>query len=780
MNVFTFDLETENHRYLKQLATPFDPKNYVVQIGWSINGGERFEKYYTEWHRDNILPSLDGIDVINGFNVKFDLKWVWNDPELKAFLKRGGRIYCGQLTEYLLNGMEPESHMCSMNDIAEKYGGGCKVDAVKEMWEDGYLTSQIPRDLLTSYLIGNRDEGIVGDVHNTWLIMIGQMNRAVTNHPPEFLTMLNHRFDSLLATTEMEMNGMCIDEVIAERNRLELVEKVDEALETLNSFIPETPDEFTFNWGSGNHKSALIFGGTVSYKKFVPHRDANNQLIYPQMDQDWPLFISGTTEVHLPPEQCIKAGDLYVVEIAEGAAGSWVHKGKSYLSQAVFKGGKRKGEGKFKKFKVPNTNAKPKGKIKDLPLTFEGYVKPKPAWLGKKTDFYGEPVWSVSGDVIEELITERMPFTEALQEHTAKAKDLSTYYWVEDGKKKNPDGTPVKKGMLTLVDTDGIIHHSLLHVSTVTARMSSRDPNMQNIPRGDTSDVKKMFVSRFKGGKLAEIDYSQLEVVIQGVLTRDKQLMDDLNNRVDFHCKRLAMKLGEEYDDVKHKAKVLEIPEYVDGRTGAKRISFQKAYGAGVPAMAASLGMHKDDVQAIVDADALLYPAINTFDKMLEDAIIKNASVTDNKLFVNNVPFTQRESYWDSPTGTRYSWRQEVTPEWMHKHGKYVGFKPTERKNYPFQGFGGEVMQTMLGKVWRHFVSNDNYGGRALLINTVHDCILVDAEGDVAETAARDVQRIMETVPEVFNAAFPKLRVEVPFPAEAEIGDDLFDMHVLK
>lgn len=773
MNVLTFDLECDNYKYLKRLASPFDERNYIVQIGWSVNGGERHEKYYTENHRDPVLPCLDGIDVLNGFNVKFDLMWVWYEEELVKFLKRGGRIYCGQLTEYLLNGMEPDSHMCSMNDIAEKYGGGCKVDAVKELWEQGYLTSEIPRDLLTTYLIGNRDEGVVGDVQNTWLIMCGQLRRAVDNHPPAFLTMLNHRFDSLLATTEMEMNGMKIEAEVAERNRLKLVDSVGEALDTLNSFIPEHPDEFTFNWGSGQHKSALIFGGTVTYKKFMPHLDIHGNKSYPLKDEPWPIFKSGKTEACIPPDKCIKAGALYVLEMPAGTPDSFVHKDKTYLSQMTYKGGKRKGEGKFKNNKVEDTTKAPKGKIQDLPLTFQGYVKPKPQWQGKKTDVLGNPFYSVSGDVVEELIQQRMPFTEALQQHTAKAKDLSTYYYVEDAK-------GVRKGMLTLVGTDGIIHHSLHHVSTVTARMSSRDPNMQNIPRGDTSEVKQMFTSRFEGGGLAEVDYSQLEVVIQGVLTRDPQLMADLNNRVDFHCKRLAMKLGEDYDDVKHKAKVLEIPEYVDGRTGAKRISFQKAYGAGVPAMAASLGMHKDDVQAIVDADEKLYPKIGIFDSMLEDAINKNAVKTDHKLFLNNVPFTQRESHWDSPTGTRYSWRQQITPDWMHKHGKYVGFKPTERKNYPFQGFGGEVMQTMLGKVWRHFLSCDNYNGRALLVNTVHDCILVDAEGDTLKQAAIDVRQIMETVPEVFNKAFPELNITVPFPAEAEIGNDLYTMHVIK
>ena len=58
-----------------------------------------------------------------------------------------------------------------------------------------------------------------------------------------------------------------------------------------------------------------------------------------------------------------------------------------------------------------------------------------------------------------------------------------------------------------------------------------------------------------KDGVIIEADYSQLEVVVQGCLTNDKQLCEDLRNRIDFHCKRLSVKLGEPYEQVKYRAK---------------------------------------------------------------------------------------------------------------------------------------------------------------------------------------------------------------------------------
>lgn len=787
MIALTFDLETENHTLHKRKASPFDERNYIVQIGWSVNGGQPQEKYYTEHHRDDVLPvdvleQMGEGDIIIGFNIKFDLLWVWQEKPLQDALKRGVRIYCGQYVEYLLGGMVQEVQMCAMNDIAESYGGGCKIDAVKEMWEDGMLTSQIPRDLLTDYLIGD-GKGIVGDVHNTWLIYCGQVARIKEEMPLEFRTMLKHRMDGLLATTEMEHNGMHVDEEVAEDNRLTLVKDLEEASVELNSFIPELPEELIFNWNSNVHKSCLIFGGVAKYTKWTAHKDDNGNPIFAKKKESWPMFelpkvtqheklgevVTTSTEA-VPLTECIKAGDLYVLPVPEGTWGAFEHNGKSYLTQIKYKGGKQKGSGKFKQVSVPD-ETKPKGAQQPYYFKFDGYTKPHPAWRGELTDAYDQPLYSTSGDVIEKLAQRGLPFTTALSKHTAMAKDLGTYYWTEDKKGK-------RKGMLTLVN-DGIIHHKLNHTSTVTSRMSSSDPNLQNVPRGNTSNVKKMFTTRFEDGEVAEIDYSQLEVVIQGVLSKDPQLCTDLRNKVDFHCKRLAAKLDRPYEEIWKLHHEVGDPDVGLQRTKAKEFSFKRAYGAGVAAVVASTGMSKDAVEALVEAENKLYPKVADFDKRLERDINLSRIPTSKKIFLEGIAFTQGEGHWDSPTGTRYIWREGITPTFMHEHGKYTGFSPTERKNYPVQGFGGEVVQTMLGKVFRYFLENDRFDGDVLLMNTVHDCVLLDGKQDKLRTVAKEVQTILESVPEVFNKAFPKLNIDVPFPCETEVGKDLFTMEVL-
>ena len=111
---------------------------------------------------------------------------------------------------------------------------------------------------------------------------------------------------------------------------------------------------------------------------------------------------------------------------------------------------------------------------------------------------------------------------------------------------------------------------------------------MQNLTRADydaetgkfKSEVKAMFVSRFgEDGRMVEIDYSQLEVVVQGLLSLDKNLCADLNNKVDFHCKRVALKNSVSYEFALFACKKEEHPEHAKWkkeRTKCKIFSFQR------------------------------------------------------------------------------------------------------------------------------------------------------------------------------------------------------------
>lgn len=790
-NILTFDIEAQNHEYYGRFASQFHPENWVVAIGWNYNGGTVRHRYYKS--KDDvpreILPDLTNVDLIVGHNIKYDLLWVWDDPNLTEYLKRGGQIWDTQYSEYLLQGMAAESHMAAMNEIAEKYGGGLKVDAVKEMWESGVKTIDIPRDMLIEYLVGSKHCGnptgdIVGDVMNTWLIFVGQM-QLVDNMHPNFLRMCELRMDGLLATTECEYNGIyCAKERGAEL-RAGVECEVTEKIAILQSWLPKLPDELEFNWGSPNHKSALFFGGTVSYQKWTPHLDDAGQPTYCQQKVAYPLFRNKP----MAPQLCrVSPHGVHYLPVPDGVPNDQVpdaitdKTGQRYLVQDKVKTGKNKGMVKTKQVTLPDFD-KPKGAKQDYFFTFPGYARPDEKWESKNTDSYGKPLYGTGSKVIKKLLVSgEIPFLTDFVRYSKAKKDMETYYWKEDD-----EGNPIK-GMLTLVGPDNLIHHSLNHTSTVTGRLSSSNPNGQNIPRGSLRDdgtvkgsrVKSMFTSRFgDAGSMGEVDYSQLEVVCLGVLTGDKQLVQDLNDGVDFHIKRLSAKLHRDYQELWTLHHVNGDPEIDEERTKAKVYSFQSQYGAGIATIAYDTGMTVDEVKALSKADEMLYPGVKPFYEQLDYIRETNSYQTGEHLFIAGERYPVRRGYWDSPTGTRYTWTEQETPSFIkEKLGKFMGFSPTELKNYPSQGLGGEIMQILLGMVFRYFLANDRFNGRVKLVNTVHDCLWLDGYNDILPHVIKQVSKILECVPQVLTHNYG-FDVPVPFPVEAEIGPNMLELQVI-
>ena len=325
---------------------------------------------------------------------------------------------------------------------------------------------------------------------------------------------------------------------------------------------------------------------------------------------------------------------------------------------------------------------------------------------------------------------------------------------------------------------------------TITSRMSSSDPNLQNISRADYSKalgreksvVKRMFISRFGAdGCMMEIDYSQLEVIVQAVLSEDPQLMQDVRDGVDFHCKRLAFKLQEDYDDVKRKAKTEDDPDYSIYsvmRTKIKQFTFQRAYGAGKKAIAAETGMTEDEVQELMDVEEKLYPGITVFYDKVQAAI--ESSRWQTQLFE---PFPDKpgscqlgKGEWIAPTGTRYVFTEKPAAAFIRKRiGADASFYRPHIQNYPVQGTGGEMVQVVLGKLMRHFLANNNYGGKAFLVNTVHDCVWFDCHKDVVKQVEAECAAIMEDIPKYYKELFG-LNITVPFRVESEVGDDMMEM----
>lgn len=782
-----FDLETQVHQKYKRKANQFIDENYVVMRGWKKQGDPRGSwAYFEKSDPENWLVIEDDVTVLVGHNIKFDILWemACGNPYLRKFFQRGGRIWCTQYAEYLLQAQNRKYHMNAMNDIAPSYGGTTKIDQVKAMWEAGIQTSDIDRDLLTDYLVGYESEDRnAGDIGNSELMYLGQVKAL---KELGMYTMVMHRMEGLAATTEMEWNGIKVDRERAAVNQKILEDKQDDTEKALDEYIAHIPDEVGFSWGSRVHVSCLIYGGTIRYKKSDTYMDEKTgELARGVTTEKWPLFdkqpVKPSTKAepwrlykdehgNQFGERCRLTEDgCYVIDLAYKSMGKTVID-TAWKTQDVFLGGKRKGEFKTKNMKGWGEL---KTKIQDFFYELPGHTKGDKEWETKNTDGVGKPLYSTSSDVVEKLAKRGIPFLEKMGELQALVKEIGTYYQRYDEKKK------AWVGMLTCVMDDGIVHHSLNHTSTVTSRLSANNPNAQNFPRGDKSDLKAIFVSRFgEDGCMVEADYSQLEVVVQGLLSGDKNLILDLNNKVDFHCKRVALKHSVSYEwallHCKDEEKSEDYAKWKEERTKCKIFSFQRAYGAGAALIAEETGMDIDTVKSMIEAEDKEYPGVVDFNQEVENAVNETAEPYRSGKDEGYKVF--RRGYWQAPTGTLYGWRSYEAPSFMRRRGITDTFKPTELKNYPVQGTGGEIVQMIIGRLWRHFMKRNNWDGKAFLVNTVHDCIWVDCHKDVRDEVCRAIKHIMESVPQLLKKVYD-IDCPVPFPVDVEAGPNMLDLH---
>jgi DNA polymerase I len=776
-----WDIETSTKTEFKRKANPFSAENYVVCHGFSRGkvgsatlsapkgeyfavGNERADRVAAckSLRPDWFIKLLKGTKVLVGQNIKFDLLYALANPNshaqanLEAWMEwivNGGVVWDIQLAEYLLEGMEQSNHMLSLDELAPRYNGNVKFDEVKALWESGVDTIDIPEDLLMRYLVGGNGEH--GDIGNTELVFLGQFERAKKAGQLRSI-LLN--MGALVFTIEAERNGMYVDKALGLELAEKLKAKLDLAVEQLREFLPaDLP--FEFNWSSRFHKSALIFGGPVKYKAKAVIKGDDGEPVYYQKDEE---------HVYLKHEKVV--GEDGKATNKTMPLDQW--RAMAHQPEPLrFTGGKNVGELKVKKVKVPDIERGPKTRYEDFEYHFDGFTKPDKRWASSEPGVY-----STAANVIEELGNRDIPFLKTLSEVQAMTKDLGTYFIVTD-----EDGE--SKGMLTLVQLDSIIHHMLNMTSTVTARLSSSNPNLQNLSKGQKSDVKLVFRSRFgEDGVVCQSDFSSLEVFIQAILTGDEQLVADLMSGVDMHCMRLAVKEKMPYEEVLHLCKgkgvdpeLQKVWDYK--RTKAKVFSFQRAYGAGVAKIAASTGMSEEEVQALVDAENERYPKIEEFYERLTATIKRNRKPTKRTVEhpeVRGLMVQLGKSYSVAPDGKRYCYWESPAPKFLVEKGILSSFSPTEIKNYIVQGEGGEWAKAAMWLSVRAFYFFKNFDGLALLVNQVHDAEYGDFHKKVAAKAAALLHVCMEEA-STFVEWWFKWNLPIGVPSDTVWGPSMMD-----
>lgn len=775
-SIMHIDLETQNNEYYGSKASPYCPDNYVVESAWRIDttqadgtttvGPTQSVQFNSRAEFISANSSPNGCGWFNipedcwlivAHNAAYEISWflTYQRQQFEAFLKRGGRVFCTMHGEYIASDFQ--SMYPSLDETAPKYGGTHKVDGVKLLWEQGVLTSQIDPMLLHDYLVN-------GDIPNTALCFYGQCATFAQRNQMQYVW---ERMDALLAWAYCEWFGLFVNMPIARKNQDEQEQRIREIKRELQQYIPkDLPETLDFNFGSDFHMSALVYGGPIKYRKKVPY----------------------------DPPQYVKAdywqvGDTWVAVNTQDYT-PW--------GATTYKSGKNKGLPKV--FRLDTEEEKLKWEddlyfcpglvnIQELPEVIQEKYAERGEFRQARTLQDGTPVYSTSTDAMEALARQGFEFCRLVNELGALEKDTGTYYLRTE---YNEDGS-VKKlsGMLQYVipqspDGSGIIHHRLNTCSTVTGRLSGSNPNLQNLPRDGTSRVKQMFTSRYgAGGRITEVDYSALEVVMSCVHTGDRKLLSLLQNGTDMHCYRLAFKEGKTYEemyDLCHNADGPDYKYWKQQRTDIKPPSFAAQYGATAKGIAFATGCTVEYAQSFLDNEAKLFPDTIGFRAVIKEEVERTGA--EGRMYREQADDGSYRLYrigtWTSPAGARYSFRQkeqwkEVVPG--QRKQKVMDYKETEMANYWCQGEAFFLMAVAAGMVLRALLARDWFDNQVCLITNVHDALYLDsANPEVGREASLLVKQCMEDAPKRIHQLWPNYGIigEVPFPAEAEMGTSMY------
>ncbi|MFC1565677.1 DNA polymerase I [Candidatus Neomarinimicrobiota bacterium] len=280
------------------------------------------------------------------------------------------------------------------------------------------------------------------------------------------------------------------------------------------------------------------------------------------------------------------------------------------------------------------------------------------------------------------------------------------------------------------------IHSSFNQTVAATGRLSSQNPNFQNIPiKTDVGrEMRKAFCPQEKGWKILSADYSQIELRIMAHLSKDSELIRAFENDEDIHARTASSVFGVPIKDV--------LPEM---RRTAKIVNFGIMYGAGAFRMSQELGIPRSESQAIIDVYFKRYSGIqNYIDETLEQARTKK--------YVQTILGRKR-------------------PVWDIDSDNHIRKEAAKRMaiNMPIQGTAAEMIKKAMISIHNkiHCEKENSGYNKAKMILQVHDELLFEVPDNQVESLTKMVMLEME------NA----LPLTVPIVVDCGVGNSWFEAH---
>ena len=280
-------------------------------------------------------------------------------------------------------------------------------------------------------------------------------------------------------------------------------------------------------------------------------------------------------------------------------------------------------------------------------------------------------------------------------------------------------------------EVDGRIHTSYMQTVAATGRLSSNNPNLQNIPiRSDKGkEIRKSFISRGKGFQLMAADYSQIELRIIAALSEDDNMIEAFRTGVDIHKATAAKVFSVALEDVTR-----------DQRSSAKAVNFGIIYGQSAFGLAQNLNISRKEAKQIIDSYFEQYPTIRGY---MDAAVVK-----------------AREDGYVETIMKRRRYLKDINSA----NAVVRGFAERNAVNAPIQGSAADVIK--LAMIGVHGAMKEaNLKSKMLL--QVHDELVFDVHETEVELMQDLVKREMESAVEL----------AVPMEVEMKVADNWLDAH---
>ena len=325
---------------------------------------------------------------------------------------------------------------------------------------------------------------------------------------------------------------------------------------------------------------------------------------------------------------------------------------------------------------------------------------------GKKT----KTGYSTNEAVLSSLKDEHEVIPKIL-EYRSVQKILSTY------------AQPLLK--LAKEDKNNRVYTSFIQTGTATGRLSSKEPNLQNIPvRSELGrGVRKAFVAK-EGYRLLSIDYSQIELRLLAHFSKDNALLEAFNNGVDIHMATAIKLFGE--DEAKEK------------RNFAKSVNFGLLYGMGAKKLSDELGITSQEAKEIISNYFASFPTVKSFLSQIQERVKKIGYVET---------ILERRRFFDYANAT----------------GMQKASFMRESVNTVFQGSAADLIKLSMLEI-ETYMKEENINGAMLL--QIHDELIFEIKSDEVEAISLKLKHIMENI----------MELDVPLVCSVSIGESWGDL----